>query len=81
MLGVDSRPQLARKVRLRHDHVRGETLLLFPEGGLRLNSSAADILKCCDGRTALEIATGLEAPIADVLELLDVLVDRGLLRA
>jgi hypothetical protein len=74
----DSRPQLARKARLRTDRVTGETLLLYPEHGLVLNPSAAAILRLCDGRSAGDIAAALGAPLDDVLEVLAALSERGL---
>jgi hypothetical protein len=76
-----SRPRLAAKAKLRRDRRSGETLLLYPEHGLVLNDSAAAILRACDGRTAAEIATALDAPLADVIEFLDVLLGRGLVQA
>jgi hypothetical protein len=81
MLSADSRPQLARKARVRTDRLTGETLLLYPEHGLILNSSAAAIVRLCDGRSAGEIAAELGAPLADVLELLTALNERGLVNA
>jgi pyrroloquinoline quinone biosynthesis protein D len=80
-LSVDSRPRLARKARLRTDRVTGETLLLYPEHGLILNASAAAIMRLCDGRAVSDIATTLAAPVADVIELLTTLRDRGLVTA
>lgn len=77
-LSADSRPQLARKARLRTDRLTGETLLLYPEHGLVLNASAAAILRLCDGRPAGNIAAELGAPLADVLEFLATLRERGL---
>ena len=77
-LSADSRPQLARKARLRTDRVSGETLLLYPEHGLLLSASAAAILRLCDGRSVRDIASELTAPIDDVLEFLIALSDRGL---
>lgn len=79
-VSADSRPQLARKARLRTDRLTGETLLLYPEHGLVLNESAAAILRLCDGRPASAIASELGAPLSDVLELLDALRERGLVR-
>lgn len=64
-----------------HGSAVGETLLLYPEHGLVLNQSAAAILRLCDGRSAGDIATELGAPLADVLELLTVLSERGLVKA
>ena len=81
MISADSRPQLARKTRLRTDRLTGETLLLYPEHGLVLNPSAAAILRLCDGRSAAEIARELAAPLDDVLEFLRTLNDRGLVHA
>ena len=80
-LSADSRPQLARKARLRTDRVTGETLLLYPEHGLVLNASAAAIMRLCDGRAVGDIAGALDAPLDDVLELLTALHDRGLVTA
>lgn len=80
-LSAESRPQLARKARLRTDRLTGETLLLYPEHGLILNPSAAAILRLCDGRSIGDIATALAAPLADVLELLTTLSERGLVTA
>ena len=77
-VSADSRPQLARKARLRTDRVSGETLLLYPEHGLVLSPSAAGILRLCDGRSVRDIAAELAAPLDDVLEFLTTLSDRGL---
>ena len=77
-VSAESRPRLARKARLRTDRLSGDTLLLYPEHGLVLNPSAAAILRLCDGRSASEIAGELGAPLADVLEFLTTLRDRGL---
>jgi len=79
-LSADSRPQLAKKARLRTDQLTGDTLLLYPEHGLVLNPSAAAILRLCDGRPAGDIAAELGAPLADVLEFLAALSERGLVR-
>jgi coenzyme PQQ biosynthesis protein PqqD len=78
VLSADSRPQLARKARLRTDRISGETLLLYPEHGLVLNPSAAAILRLCDGRSVRDIAAELTAPVEDILEFLAALGDRGL---
>ena len=49
-----SRPHLARGVRLRNDPISGEPILLFPEGVLPLDDSTHDILSRCTGKTTLE---------------------------
>jgi pyrroloquinoline quinone biosynthesis protein D len=61
-LGLDYRPRLARKARLRHDSVRDTDLLLLPETVVKLNSTGAAILRLCDGaRSIADIARELEA--------------------
>ena len=77
---AESRPRLAPKARLRHDRIAQADMLLYPEHGLVLNASASAILRACDGRTVAEIAESLAAPVADVLELLTTLAERGLVR-
>jgi len=49
-----SRPALARGVRLRNDPITGEPLLLFPEGVLPLEATTHDILSRCTGEATLE---------------------------
>ncbi|HEY8469488.1 MAG TPA: pyrroloquinoline quinone biosynthesis peptide chaperone PqqD [Longimicrobiales bacterium] len=82
----DSRPRLARGARLRWDEARQRHVVLFPEGALSLNATAAAVLGLCDGeRTVAAIIAELEAqypgaPVAeDVHDLLDRIAERGLL--
>jgi coenzyme PQQ biosynthesis protein PqqD len=77
---AESRPRLAPKARLRYDRIAQADMLLYPEHGLVLNASASAILRACDGRTVAQIAESLAAPVADVLELLTTLAQRGLVR-
>jgi pyrroloquinoline quinone biosynthesis protein D len=49
-----NRPRLADGARLQYDDVREEHLLLVPEGAVRLNETAANVLELCDGRRSLE---------------------------
>jgi pyrroloquinoline quinone biosynthesis protein D len=79
-------PRLVTGARLRYDEVREEHLLLVPEGAVRLNPSAAEILELCDGgRSVDEIVDVLTARYEgadvadDVRELLDGMTERGLL--
>ncbi|MEU1507676.1 pyrroloquinoline quinone biosynthesis protein PqqE [Kitasatospora sp. NPDC005748] len=78
-------PGLRRGVRLVHDPVRDRAALLYPEGVLLLNDTAAAVLRHCDGRrdTAL-ITAGLAAEYdgvddGQVRELLADLAERRLL--
>jgi coenzyme PQQ biosynthesis protein PqqD len=78
-------PKLVTGARLRYDEVREEHLLLVPEGAVRLNPTAAEVLELCDGeRSVEEIAAALSERYggadlcADVRELIDGLSERGL---
>ena len=76
MSTVDSVPRLRRGVRLSFDHVRETHVLLFPEGVLVPNATAAAVLELCDGaRSVTEITTVLEKRYSGVREqdVLDVL--------
>ena len=48
-LSGTSRPRLPRGVRLKHDDVRNEWLLLAPERVLKTNAIAVEVLKRCTG--------------------------------
>jgi pyrroloquinoline quinone biosynthesis protein D len=79
------RPRLVNGARLQYDDVREEHLLLIPEGAVRLNETAAQVLELCDGQRSLDdIAAALSlrysgADIADdVRELLGAMGERGL---
>jgi pyrroloquinoline quinone biosynthesis protein D len=50
------RPCLATGVRMHRDEVRERSVLLYPEGALVLNETAANVLELCDGHhTVYEI--------------------------
>ena len=80
-----TRPRLVTGARLRYDEVREEHLLLIPEGVVRLNPTAADVLELCDGQRSLDDIVGaLSARYggadlrADVHELVGAMAQRGL---
>jgi pyrroloquinoline quinone biosynthesis protein D len=80
-----TRPRLVTGARLRYDEVREEHLLLIPEGVVRLNPSAAEVLELCDGERSLdEIVGALSARYEgadvrdDVLELVGAMAQKGL---
>lgn len=77
-------PILARHARYRWDRIRGQHQLVFPEGILVLNESAAAIVQLLDGRSLDAVRTELEkrfaAPADDLFEFLDRLAKKGLLR-
>ena len=83
----DSRPRLAAKARLRYDRKEDRYMLLYPEKGLALNPTAADIVKLCTGEHSVaQIAESLASKYAQdaamierqALELLASLADRAL---
>jgi coenzyme PQQ biosynthesis protein PqqD len=49
MISRDTRPRIAAKARLRYDRKAERYVLLYPEKGLVLNPTAADIAKLCTG--------------------------------
>jgi pyrroloquinoline quinone biosynthesis protein D len=80
-----TRPRLATGARLRYDEVREEHLLLVPEGAVRLNPTAAEVLELCDGQRSVDEIVGVlneryeGADLdGDVRELLDGMAERGL---
>ena len=80
-----NRPRLVDGARLRYDDVRDEHLLLIPEGAVRLNATAAQVLELCDGeRSVDDIAGALSeryggADVSDdVRELLGGMAQKGL---
>ena len=68
MITVASVPRLRRGVRLSFDHVRETHVLLFPEGVLVPNATAAAVLELCDGaRSVTEITTALSQRYSGVV--------------
>ncbi len=55
------RPSIRTGIRLQWEAVQNAYVLLYPEGMVKLNTSAAEILRRCDGvRSVDEIVTELE---------------------
>ena len=60
------RPAVSTMFRLQFEPVQQSWVLLYPEGMVKLNTPAAEILKRCDGRRSVdEIVAELEAAFAD----------------
>ena len=88
MIGMESVVRLAPKARLRFDKLAGKYMILYPERGLVLSATAADVVTLCvEGRSVSAIVDSLvdkygaaerEAIARDVVELLQGLADRGL---
>jgi len=59
---LDSRPRIGRGFRLQWEEAQNCHVLLYPEGMVKLNGSAGEILKRCDGeRDVAAIVADLEA--------------------
>lgn len=89
-LGVELKPKLAPKAKLRLDPKTGKYILLYPEKGLLLNPTGAAILQLCDGERTLSaiiatLAVQFQSDTAvlerEVRGFVQGLLDRGLLQA
>ncbi len=58
-------PAIDRRFRLQWEAAQNAHVLLYPEGMIKLNSSAGEILKRCDGKATLaDITASLEQSFA-----------------
>jgi coenzyme PQQ biosynthesis protein PqqD len=89
MISRDTCPRIAAKARLRYDRKAERYMLLYPEKGLVLNPTAADIAQLCTGEHSvgaiveqLAAKYGKEAPVIEreVMGFLSALSERGLLQ-
>jgi len=88
MMSLESRPRMAGRARLRFDRQAQQHILLYPERGLALNATAAEIVKLCTGENTVatiidRLAARPGAPPPDVvarevLSFLERMVDRAL---
>jgi coenzyme PQQ biosynthesis protein PqqD len=89
VITAESRPTLAAKARLRWDRQGSRYMLLYPERGLVLNETAADVVQLCTGEhTVSAIVQQLTQKYAsapaenverEILTLLERLANRGLI--
>ena len=64
-IGLDAQPRLVAHYRLQWEEVQKAWVLLYPEGMVKLNGSAGEILKRCDGaQSVAAIVADLEAAFA-----------------
>ncbi len=78
-IGLEATPRVSKRFRLQWEEAQQAWVLLYPEGMVRLNQSAGEILRRCDGaRSVTEVVadleqafatTGLEADVIAFLEL------------
>ncbi len=88
MISAGTRPRLAAKARLRWDRKGEQWMLLYPERGLALNATAADVVRLCTGEHTVEAiveklaekytSQPREALEREILTFLGRLADRGL---
>jgi pyrroloquinoline quinone biosynthesis protein D len=78
-------PRLVTGARLWYDDVREECVLLVPEGVVRLNATAVEVLELCDGERSLDDIVGALAARYDgadlgddVRGLVDAMAQKGL---
>jgi pyrroloquinoline quinone biosynthesis protein D len=64
-IDATSRPAVGRGFRLQWEAAQNAHVLLYPEGMIKLNGSAGEILKRCDGATTIaDITADLERAFA-----------------
>ncbi|HEY4444898.1 MAG TPA: pyrroloquinoline quinone biosynthesis peptide chaperone PqqD [Steroidobacteraceae bacterium] len=87
VIGVLSRPAVARGFRLQWEAAQNAHVLLYPEGMIKLNTSAGEILKRCDGATTIaDITADLERAFAasnlseDVIRFINMAVEKKWLK-
>ena len=88
MISAATRPRLAAKARLRWDRKDERWMLLYPERGLVLNPTAADVVRLCTGELTVDTiverlaakypAQPREALEREILTFLGRLAERGL---
>ncbi len=86
-LSSESPISIAPGLRLQWEEAQQSFVLLFPEGMVKLNPSAGEILKHCDGSLTVDgIVTALRAKFpnadlsADVADFLRIAHDKGWIR-
>ena len=87
-ISAESRPRLARGVRLTHSEARGGWVLLAPERIFQMDAVAVEVLKRCTGESSLsaiidDLVKAYDAPrpqiAGDVEALLSSLADKKLI--
>jgi pyrroloquinoline quinone biosynthesis protein D len=56
-ISIHSRPTIERRFRLQWEPAQNGHVLLYPEGMIKLNGSAGEIMKRCDGVATIEDIT------------------------
>lgn len=84
MIDLSSKPKLARLFRMQYEEAQGAYVLLYPEGMVKLNQPASEILKRCDGErdvnaiiADIEQAFNTQGLEQDVTGFLEIATERG----
>lgn len=80
-IGLEATPRVSRRFRLQWEEAQQAWVLLYPEGMVKLNQSAGEILRRCDGvRSVAEVVADLEQAFATAGLEADVIAFLGLAR-
>ena len=84
MIDITAKPKLARLFRMQYEEAQQGYVLLYPEGMVKLNQSASEILKRCDGErdvqamiADIEQTFNATGPEKDVTGFLEIAIERG----
>ena len=84
MIDLSSKPKLAKLFRMQYEEAQGAYVLLYPEGMVKLNQPASEILKRCDGErdvnaiiADIEQAFNAQGLEKDVTGFLEIATERG----
>ena len=87
-IGLDQQPRMANHFRLQWEEVQKSWVLLYPEGMVKLNGSAGEIMQRLDGiKTVRAVVTELETQFCatglmpDVLDFLAIAQSHGWVKA
>jgi pyrroloquinoline quinone biosynthesis protein D len=79
VLAADSKPRVGHGFRLQWEEAQSAYVLLYPEGMVKLNQSAGEIMKRCDGAADVSAivadlerafnATGLEKDVRGFIDI------------
>ena len=83
-------PRIPRHIKLRHDPGRDRWIILAPERIFDPDEISVEVLKLCDGKRSVddiagELSSSYQAPkdviLSDIIEMLQDLADKGLVKS
>lgn len=90
MIEAQTRVQMPRHIKMRHDAARDRWIILAPERVFNPDETAVAVLKLCNGETSVgdianQLAAEYQAPVdvvtADIISMLQELADKGVVVA